>query len=232
MKILFFTLISVNSIFCFSQGTQKQLKDPTSNPKEISTLLAGVDKDDLEAFKSVSKSEIVLKEANESEILVEEIKIGCGNNFFCESKNQNAMIVRGKWCGDLYFWAPISMGTQITEEAFHNNELFTGECIDQDSAGNIIAKYTFENGKFISISHFHENGKVFQKYAFDKGIPNGISSEYDTKGILYFSRTYEQGILNGPFYEIYYTDDPDCRKRIDEGTYTNNEKLLNKSVCN
>ena len=232
MNTFFFTFISVNSIFCFSQGTQNQLTDPTSNPKEISTLLAGIDKDALEPFKSFSKSEIVLKEANESEILVEEIKIGCGNNFFCESENQNAMIVRGKWCGDLYFWAVISMGTQITEEAFRNNELFTGECIDQDSAGNLIAKYTFENGKFISLSHFHKNGKVFQKYAFDKGIPNGNSSEYDAKGILYFSRTYEQGILNGPFYEIYYTDDPDCRKRIDEGTYTNNERRLNKSVCN
>lgn len=232
MNTFFFTFISVNSIFCFSQGTQKQLKDPTSNPNEISTLLAGLDKDALEPFKSFSKSEIVLKEANESEILVEEITIGCGNNFFSESENQNAMIVRGKWCGDLYFWAAISMGTQITEEAFRNSELFTGECVDQDSAGNQIAKYTFENGKLISLSHFHKNGKVFQKYSFDKGIPNGISSEYDTKGILYFSRTYEQGILNGPFYEIYYTDDPDCRKRIDEGTYTNNEKLLNKSVCN
>ena len=96
MNTFFFTFISVNSIFCFSQGTQKQLKDPTSNPNEISTLLAGLDKDALEPFKSISKSEIVLKEANENEILVEEITIGCGNNFFSESENQNAMIVRGK----------------------------------------------------------------------------------------------------------------------------------------
>ena len=170
MNILFFTFISVNSIFCFSQGTQKQLTDPTSNPKEISTLLAGIDKDALEPFKSFSISEIVLEEMNESEILVEEITIGCGNNFFSESESQNALIVRGKWCGDSYFWAPISMGTQITEEAFRNNELFTGECIDQDSEGNLIAKYTFKNGKFISLSHFHKNGKVFQKYAFEKAF--------------------------------------------------------------
>jgi antitoxin component YwqK of YwqJK toxin-antitoxin module len=232
MNILFITFTSLTSIFCFSQGTQNQLTNPTTNPKEISTLLTGVDKDALKLFKSFSNDEIILKEGNENEIMVEEIKIGCGNNFFYESENQHAMIVMGKWCGDSYFWAPVNMGAKITEEAFRNNELFTGECIDQDSIGNLIAKYSFENGKLTSLNHFHKDGKLFQEYVFDKGIPDGIYSEYSIDGILNFRRTYDQGVLNGPFYEIYYTDDPDCRMRIDEGNYTNNEKLLIKSVCN
>ena len=252
MNIFFIPFMSITSIICFSQRTQKQLNDSLTNSMEISTFLHGVDiskaspneqglinymdtlsdENTLQLFKSVSNSEIILKEGNESEILVEEIKIGCGNNFFSESDDQHALIVMGIWCGDSYFWAPISMGTQITEEAFRNNELFTGECIDQDSVGRLMAKYTFENGKMNSLTHFHTDGKVFKIYTFDKGIPNGISSEYESNGILKFRRSYELGILNGPFYEMYYTDDPDCRIRIDEGVYTNNEKLLNKSICN
>lgn len=207
-------------------------KVSTNEQGLINYIEALSDLEALEFFKSFSNGEILLKEENESEILVEEIKIGCGNNFFSESENQHAMIVRGKWCGNSYFWTPISMGTLITEEAFRNNELFTGECVDRDSLGNLIAKYSFNNGKMISLVHFQKDGKIFQDFTFDNGIPNGISIEYDRQGTLRFKRTYEQGVLNGPFYEIYYTDDPDCQKRVDEGNYTNNEKLLIKSVCN
>jgi hypothetical protein len=189
------------------------------------------DKDAQEFLKSFVDGEIVFKEKQDSTILVEEIKTGNDKNFFFEADNQHAMIVMGKWQGDSYFWSPISMGNKITEDAFRNDELFTGECIDRDSTGNLIAKYTFNNGKLISLLHFHKDGKIFQEYTFDNGIPNGISSEYDRQGTLEFRRTYKQGILSGPFYEIYYTDDPDCQKRLEEGIYSNGEKNIIKLVC-
>lgn len=183
----------------------------------------------LDFLKSFTNGALVLKE--EKEISIEEIKIGCGNNFFSEADNQHAMIVRGKWCGDSYFWSPISMGNKITEDAFRKDELFTGDCTDRDSSGNLKAKYTFNQGKLTALIHFYKSGKVFQEFTYDKGIPNGISSEFDRNGDLYFRRTYKQGILNGPFYEVYYTDDSNCQKRIDEGTYSDGEKTLIKSNC-
>lgn len=253
MKSTLITLTFICNFCSFSQQTQKSLNNTANKPQDNSDRIRGIDnsnaslneqglikymetlsdEDALEFLKSFTKGEIALKKENESEILAEEIKIGCGNNFFSESENQHAMIVRGKWCGDSYFWTPINMGAQILEDAFRNNELFTGECVDRDSSGNLMAKYSFDDGKLTSIVHFYNNGKVFQEFSFDKGIPNGFSSVYDEfNGMLYFRRTYNQGVLNGPFYESYYTDDSNCQKRVDEGIYSNGEKKLIKSVCN
>jgi hypothetical protein len=249
MKTILFTASFLTSFNLFSQVNATQMVDSSTKLQNASTDVRGVDvskaspneqgliqymetlSDDaaLDFLKSITNGALVLKDENE--ISVEEIKIGCGNNFFSEAEDQHAMIVRGKWCGDSYFWSPIGMGHKITEDAFRNNELFTGECVDRDSIGNLIAKYSFNNGKLISLVHFHKDGKIFQDYTFDNGIPNGISSEYDRQGTLEFRRTYKQGILSGPFYEIYYTDDPDCHKRVDSGIYRNGIKELLKSEC-
>jgi hypothetical protein len=251
MKAKLITASFLTSFSVFSQVISSQLADSVAKIEKSSSMDREIDisivssnqqglinyierlsdEDALKFLKSFTHSEVVVIKGNESDILVEEIKIGCGNNFFSEGDGQHAMIVRGKWCGDSYFWSPIGMGHKITEDAFRNNELFTGECVDRDSIGNLIAKYSFNNGKLISLVHFHKDGKIFQDYTFDNGIPNGISSEYDRQGTLEFRRTYKQGILSGPFYEIYYTDDPDCQKRIDEGIYRNGIKELLKSEC-
>lgn len=204
MKVIQITPIFLCSFFSFSQEDHAQL-----NLSKASTSM----------------------QKFEAEILIEEIKIGCGNNFFFESQNQHAMIVMGQWCGNSYFWTPVNMGVKISEEAFRNDELFTGECIDRDSLGNIKAIYTFTKGKLISLVHFHNDGKIFQNYSFDAGIPNGISSVYDQQGNLQFRRTYDHGVLSGPFYETYYSDYPDCHKRIEEGFYINGERKITKSRC-
>jgi len=62
-------------------------KVSTNEQGLINYIEALSDLEALEFFKSFSNGEILLKEENESEILVEEIKIGCGNNFFSESEN-------------------------------------------------------------------------------------------------------------------------------------------------
>lgn len=249
MKTILFTASFLTSLNLFSQVNATQMVDSSTKLKNVSTDIRGVDiskaspneqgliqymetlSDDaaLDFLKSITNGALVLKDENE--ISVEEIKIGCGNNFFSEAEDQHAMIVRGKWCGDSYFWSPISMGNIITEDAFRNDELFTGDCTDRDSSGNLKAKYTFDQGKLTSLIHFYKSGKIFQEFTYDKGIPNGISSEYDRQGAFEFRRTYKQGILSGPFYEIYYTDDPDCQKRVDEGIYRNGIKELLKSEC-
>jgi len=205
MKALLITPIFLCSFFSFTQGDYAQL-----NHSKTSTSL----------------------QEFEEEILIEEIKIGCGNNFFFETdNNQHAMIVMGQWCGNSYFWTPVSLGVKISEEAFRDDKLFTGECIDRDTTGNLKAIYTFKVGKLISLIHFHKDGKIFQNYSFDAGIPHGISSVYDQQGNLQFRRTFDQGVLSGPFYETYFSDDPECHQRVEEGFYINGEREITKSEC-
>lgn len=166
-----------------------------------------------------------------SQILVEEIRIGCGNKFFSENEHQHAMIVRGIWCGNSYFWTPISIGDSITEQAFYNDELFTGDCFDVNADGVIIGKYSFINGKISSLQHFREDGSLAEEFRYREGIPNGVNTDYFYTGEIRLKRTYDLGKLNGPFVEG--IDLVDYGKGIctEEGVYTNGQRKVISKPC-
>lgn len=166
-----------------------------------------------------------------SQILVEEIRIGCGNKFFSENEHQHAMIVRGIWCGNSYYWTPIGIGDSVTEQAFLNDELFTGECIDVNADGLIIGKYTFINGKITSLHHFLEDGGLAQEFHYQDGIPNGVNINYFYNGEIRLKRTYELGKLNGPFIEGIDLVDYGRGICTEEGIYTNGQRKLISKPC-
>ena len=59
-------------------------------------------------------------------------------------------------------WTPISEGDAIQEVAYRSDELFTGECIDLDTAGVLIGRYTFKDGMLQKLEEFHGNGQVYK----------------------------------------------------------------------
>jgi hypothetical protein len=166
-----------------------------------------------------------------SQILAEEIRIGCGNKFFSENEHQHAMIVRGIWCGNSYFWTPINIGDSITEQAFYNDELFTGDCFDINADGLIIGKYTFEKGKISSLQHFREDGSLAEEFRYQEGIPNGVNTDYFYNGEIRLKRTYELGKLNGPFVEGIDLVDYGRGICTEEGVYANGQRKVISKPC-
>jgi len=166
-----------------------------------------------------------------SQILAEEIRISCGKGFFSENEHQHALIVRGVWCGNSFFWTPISIGDSITEQAFYNDELFTGECFDIDADGLVIGKYTFKNGKITSLQHFHEDGGLAEEFNYHEGIPNGVNTDYFSNGEIRIRRTYEMGKLNGPFIEGIDLVDYGRGICTEEGIYTYGQRKVISKPC-
>lgn len=166
-----------------------------------------------------------------SQILAEEIRIGCGNKFFSENEHQHALIVRGIWCGNGYFWTPINIGDSITEQAFYNDELFTGDCFDVNADGVIIGKYSFENGKISLLQHFREDGSLAEEFRYRDGIPNGVNTDYFYTGEIRLKRTYDLGKLNGPFVEGIDLVDYGRGICTEEGVYTNGQRKVISKPC-
>lgn len=197
-----------------------------------------------------------------AQILAENIKIGCGNNFFWEFDNSQAMIVRGKYptgCGEKYVWTPIGIGVSITEDAYLNDQLFTGICQDIDSVGNIIGEYRFDNGKLSTVKEYSSDGFLIMDLKFSEGIPNGENTAYYSDGktrvkqkfingvlngesIFYYpsgelqtKQQYNNGILNGFFIESIGFDDYDSPTGgnfcVEEGYYKDGERLVISKVC-
>lgn len=177
-----------------------------------------------------------------SQILVEEIKIECGNNFFSEAEFQSPLIVRGKFCGNSYYWTPINEGDSITEKAYRNHELFTGECIAKNNKGLIIGKYTFNKGKITSLIEFDFNGNLDREYFYSVGIANGKSTNYFKNGKVRSMHTYLNGTLEGPFLENIPV--PDRKAKVEEGAesiaykncfeggvYINGKRQLTSKPC-
>lgn len=166
-----------------------------------------------------------------SQILIEEIQIACGSKFFSENEHQHALVVRGIWCGNSYFWTPINIGDSITEQAYFNDELFTGDCLDFDADGLLIGKYSFENGKLTSLKHFMKDGRMAEEYQYKDGIPNGVNIDYYYNGEIRAKRTYVMGKLNGPFLEG--IDLVDYGKGIctEEGVYTDGKRKVTSKPC-
>jgi hypothetical protein len=165
------------------------------------------------------------------QVLVEEITIACGNKFFSECEHQNALIVRGIWCGNSFFWTPIGIGDTITEEAYRNDELFTGDCIDIDAEGNVIGEYSFENGKIKSLKHFQEDGSPREAFNYKNGIPDGLNIDYFSNGEIRLQHTFKNGILDGPFIENVDLVDYGRGYCLQEGIYVKGVRKLTSSPC-
>lgn len=162
------------------------------------------------------------------EVAVGEIQIGCGNNYFSESKTwQPPLIVRGKWCGDSFFWTPIGIGDTLMEEAFRNGTSFTGIAVSKTNEGKINGMYTFKNGFIEKLEEFYY-GQLILSCSYAKGIPNGEHVAYDPSGSLSNLQTYNSGILHGKYYLFRVGDFGGC---IREGLAINGEITYTKNTC-
>jgi antitoxin component YwqK of YwqJK toxin-antitoxin module len=170
-----------------------------------------------------------------SQTLVENIKISNGDNFFWESEHlQPAMLIKGKWQGKKNYWSPIAMGEAIMENAYVNDSLFSGDCIDLSIEGDLIGAYRFENGKLTYLKHFELGGFVCE-YNYKNGIPNGVSTAYFPNGEIYTKQNYLEGVLDGPFLENYAFDNPDSSSGVtsclEEGYYDQGKRIVLSTKC-
>lgn len=152
----------------------------------------------------------IINTSYSQEILVEKISTANQNNYFSETNtSQPALIVRGIWSGNSYFWAPVQIGDTITEVGFINDEPFNGLAVDYDSLGHLLGKYSFINGYLQKIEEFNEDGKSRVILNLNNGIPHGEQKDFYWNGELRILKTFNNGILDGQFYW--------SRERIDYG---------------
>lgn len=195
---------------------------------------------------------------NAQEILVEEIRVECGNEYFSEtSTSQPALIARGKatWCQNGFIYSIVSIGDTIKVEAFRNNLPFTGTAIDYDFAGNMIGRYEFKNGFIQKLETFYEDRVLKTKLSFENGVPNGkhmsyypnsnIEREFNylngflngelrtfySDGTLTSQTNYKNGIMEGPFYYhcLNEMDLPTCYQK---GFAINGIETITEDSCN
>ncbi len=197
-----------------------------------------------------------------AQILVENIQISCGNHFFWEFDDSHAMIVRGKYptgCGEKYVWTPIGIGVSITEDAYLNDNLFTGICQDFDANGRLLGEYCFDHGKLTTLKEYNSDGLLIMDLKFSEGIPNGENVAYYSDGktqakqqfvngilngesVFYYpsgeiqtKQQYSNGILNGFFIESTGFEDYDSPMGgnfcVEEGYYKDGERLVISKVC-
>ena len=165
--------------------------------------------------------------------LIDRITIACGNNYFDEDLDFNnpALLVRGIFCGDAYYWTPISEGDVLQEVAYRGDELFTGICIDLDTAGVLIGRYTFEDGLIQKLEEFHENGQVYKILNYKDGIPNGPGIRITEKGVLSSHFYFENGVRSGYYYLTRDRTDWGLPPCIEFGNYIAGEAVTMTKPC-
>lgn len=171
--------------------------------------------------------------AMHAQLLAERITIACGNNYFSEDENFNnpALVVRGIFCGDAYFWTPISEGDTLSEIAFLDDEPFTGTCVDLDSNGLLLARYTFNDGLIQRLEEFHDNGKPYKIFNYDAGVPNGSASRFTENGLLDRHFYFDNGVRSGYYYLTRDRTDWGLAPCIEIGQYTNGESIALSKPC-
>ena len=142
-------------------------------------------------------------------ISIEAVRNSCGSGYFIDNEsNQPAMVVRGFFCGNSYFYTPISFGDSIKELAFLDQSLFTGVAEDYDSSNHVIGRYGFNEGLLQDLEEFMPNGtpilqlhfevfvEIFYRLTF-RNSPKGFVIGGSVKGECGFYGTaigYELGI--------------------------------------
>lgn len=172
------------------------------------------------------------------EINAEQITIECGNNYFKNTEtSQPPLIVRGRWCGDSYFWSIISIGDTLAESGFLDNELFTGTALAYDSLDNILARYIFENGFLQRIEQYFVNdsnselNNLHLLINMKNGIPHGVQRYYSWYEELQLEKSFQEGILNGPFYSKQEREDYGLEPCVETGIYRMGEYEKTSEPC-
>ena len=172
------------------------------------------------------------------EINANQITIECGNNYFSNTEtSQPPLIVRGRWCGDSYFWSMISIGDTLAELGFLDNELFTGKALAFDSLDNILARYIFENGFLQRIEQYFVNdsnselNNLHLLINMKNGIPHGVQRYYSWHEELQIEKSFQEGILNGPFYWKKERTDYGLEPCVETGIYRMGEYEQTSEPC-
>ncbi|MEY5134209.1 MAG: hypothetical protein RLZZ198_2213 [Bacteroidota bacterium] len=140
-------------------------------------------------------------------IPIEMVRISCGGKYFTDNHSaQPAMLVRGVFCQDSYYYTPIGFGDSLTELAYLNDQLFTGIAEDKDSSNRLIGRYTFKDGMLEQLEEFQSDGKLRQQLNFVGGKQHGVQRAFDRQGILTHLRTFDHGVVDGPFFYEWYGD--------------------------
>ena len=154
---------------------------------------------------------------------IESVRNSCGSGYFIDNEsNQAAMLVRGFFCGNSYFYTPISFGDSIKELAFVGQALFSGVAEDYDSSNQVIGRYRFNEGLLQDLEEFMPNGTPILQLHFEQGKQHGEQRAYNRNGVLERMSTYVHGILHGPFFYAWYGDFDQCvvKGSADYGSYT------------
>lgn len=100
---------------------------------------------------------------------IESLRNACGSGYFIDNEShQPAMLVRGFFCGNSYFYTPIAMGDSIKELAYVDHTLFTGTAEDYVAANHVIGRYTFEEGLLQTLEEFHPSSEPLLQLQFAK----------------------------------------------------------------
>lgn len=170
----------------------------------------------------------------QAQLLVDRITIECGKNYFDEDLNFNnpALVVRGIFCGDsYYYWTPIGQGDTLSQLAYLDGEPFSGECIDLDSNGILLGKYTFKEGFIQRLEEFYDSGEVYKRLHFQAGIPHGSALYFSKDGSLKDYFNFENGQRSGAYYLTRDRTDwvlPPC---VEYGLYSNSEPAQLTKPC-
>ena len=151
------------------------------------------------------------------------VRTSCGSGYFIDNEsNQPAMVVRGFFCGNSYFYTPISFGDSIKELAFLDQSLFTGVAEDYDSSNHVIGRYRFSEGLLKDLEEFMPSGEPVLQLHFEHGKQHGEQRAYARNGVLEHMSTYAHGLLHGPFFYAWYGDFDQCMVKgyADHGSYT------------
>lgn len=154
---------------------------------------------------------------------IESVRNACGSGYFIDNEsNQAAMLVRGFFCGNSYFYTPISFGDSIIELAFLDQALFSGVAEDYDSSNQVIGRYRFNEGLLQDLEEFMPNGTPILQLHFEQGKQHGEQRAYNRNGVLERMSTYAQGTLHGPFFYAWYGDFDQCvvKGSADYGSFT------------
>jgi len=142
---------------------------------------------------------------------IESVRNSCGSGYFIDNEsNQAAMLVRGFFCGNSYFYTPISFGDSIKELAFVDQALFTGVAEDYDAMNHVIGRYTFKEGQLQTLEEFQPSGEPLLQLCFVNGKQHGVQLSYNRQGKIERMSTYDIGTLHGPFFYAWYGDFDQC----------------------
>jgi hypothetical protein len=170
---------------------------------------------------------------SQAQLLVDRITIACGNNYFSEDEvyNNPALIVRGVFCQDSYYWTPISEGDVLTEMAYLDQEPFSGICVDLDSNGQLLGKYTFKDGLIQQLEEYHVNGQPYKVLHYIDGAPHGSASRFTQDGVLDSHFNFENGTCSGYYYLTRDRTDWGLPPCIEFGKYVDGKAIVMTKPC-